>query len=75
MKENVNIPIDDTNIIFSIKGNYTDRSNNFYSIEVLYKTWKKYIGKEINWLDGFKRVVTDVNIQGDFIFIDTTKVK
>lgn len=65
--------IDDTIITFSMQGNCTDKNGNYYSIETLYKAWKDYIGKEIEWKDNKSRIISDVSIQGDFLFIDTIK--
>ena len=58
----------------SVKANYTDKNYNFYSTEVLYEVWKDYIGKEIECDNNEKRIVLDVNMQGEFIFIDTMKI-
>lgn len=56
---------------FSVKGNHTDEKYRFYSIEVLYKAWKDYIGNEINWIKDEKRIVIDVFKQDDEIIILT----
>lgn len=68
------IKIDEyTPIIFSMKGNSIDENNNFYSNEVLMNAWKEYIGKEIEWEGYGKRIVSNVSIQGDYIYIETIK--
>ena len=58
-----------TPIILSMQGNCTDKDGNFYPTEILYEAWKDYIGKEIDCYDGEKRIVSDVDMQGDFIYI------
>lgn len=63
----------DTPLVFSIKGNYTDNNLNFFSTEVLYKAYKDYIGNPIDWIKGEDRIVSDVSVQGDYIFIETIK--
>lgn len=63
----------DMPIVFSMKGNYTDRNHNFYSTEVLYKAWKEYIGNIVDWVKDEERIVVDVSMQEDFIFIETIK--
>lgn len=66
--------IDDTPVVFSISGNYTDKDGNFYSTETLFKAWKDYIGKEINGGDLYGlRIVSDVYINGEYIFIEAVK--
>lgn len=67
--------LDDTYVTLTIKGNYTDKDHRFYSTEVLYEAWKDYIGKEIECENNEKRIVLDVNMDGDFIFVNAMKVK
>lgn len=65
---------EDKPVIFLIKGNYADKKHNFYPAETLYEAWKKYIGKTIEWGNFGLRKVSKVDIQGDFIFIETIKI-
>lgn len=66
--------IDNTFLTLSMKGNYTDKNYNFYSTEMLYKAWQDYVGKEIECENNEKRIVLEVHVQDDFIFVDTMKV-
>jgi hypothetical protein len=66
---------EDTPIIFSIKNNYTDKNYYFYSTDVLIKTWEENIGKEVEWEGYGKRIVSNVSIHGDYIYIETIKPK
>lgn len=58
-----------TPVKFSMRGNYTDKDGFYSSTEVLYKAWKDYIGKEIEGVDNRNYMVSEVEIQGDFVFI------
>jgi len=55
-----------------MKGNYTDKNNNFYSTDVLYEAWKNYIGNEIDWY-GETKIISEVcKYNDDEIIITTT---
>lgn len=71
MNKMKNIELEPSTITFTVKGNYTDEKHNFYSTDVLFKAYQNYIGKEIECEDFGNRIVTDVSIQGEFIFIET----
>lgn len=50
------------------------RDNTFIDGEVLLKAYKDKIGSEIQCNFGYKDyIITSVNLQGDFIFVECTK--
>lgn len=64
---------DDIPLVFSIKGNYTNGNYIHFPTETLYNAYKDYIGKTVNWIKDEERIVTDVSMDGDYIFIKTIK--
>lgn len=66
---------DNTPIVFSMAGNYTDKNYNYYSTDVLYNAWKNEIGKEFEFEKYGKRTIFNVSVNGDYIFIETVKSK
>ena len=69
----IEINDDKSTIVFSIQGNIYDENNIFYRIENLYEVWKKYLGTEVEFENYGKRIVSNINIQDNFLFIKTIK--
>jgi hypothetical protein len=71
--------IDDSKFTFSVRGNHTDSKGKYIPIEVLYNAYREQIGKEIKFnfegtvLNNYKGIISNVSIQGDFVFIEVVK--
>jgi hypothetical protein len=65
---------DDRLVTFSARGNCTDSNYNYIPVNILLMTWKDKIGEEVNF-DGARRVISEVNVQGDYVFIQTVKIQ
>jgi len=58
-------------VVFSVQGNYHDENNIYISVENLYEIWKLYIGKSVQFKGYDEMIITEVTVQGDFLFIKT----
>ncbi len=67
----IHCSFENTPMVFSMQGNIIDRENRFIPTEVLFDAWKKEIGNKVQCPDGEERVISEVWVDDDYVFIKT----